>query len=86
MSKLDTMEELLGEVRAMNETVHRVDRLYGHTLLSKPWRLLLLQFAVGLVRGVGSFLGATIVVAVLIYILSCFTLTERLLEYFHIAL
>lgn len=84
MSKLDTMEELLVEVKSLQKSVYILDKAYDRLLLHRPLKLFILQFSLGIVRGIGSFLGATIVVAIIVYILHKISFFERLLEAFPI--
>ena len=78
------MEELLVEVKQLQKSVHTIDKAYDGLLLHRPGKLFLLQFSLGIVRGIGSFLGATIVVAIIVYILHKVSFFERLLEAFPI--
>jgi hypothetical protein len=66
------------EMRALNTQIKKMIKVHKFALIEHPGKILGFQFLVGLVRGVGSFIGATIVIGVLIYILSTLGYSEVL--------
>ncbi len=69
-------ETIRAETQALNKLAQEVERLNTHrfvALHNKPWRLLLFQFFRGMAFGLGSVVGATILVSVVVWWLSQFS-------------
>lgn len=63
------------EMRDLKVQLKKMIKVNKYSFIEHPARLLAFQFTIGLVRGIGSFIGATIVIAVIVYILSRLGLT-----------
>ncbi len=63
-------ENVIKEMRALKAQIKRMIRVHKFALIEHPGQILGFQFLVGLARGVGSVIGATLVVGAVIYILS----------------
>ena len=62
-SDIESIEGLRREVRRLNE--HRFVRIYNSV-----WRMIGFQFMRGLAFGLGSVMGATVLVSIFVYFLS----------------
>ncbi|HJN84925.1 hypothetical protein HOI83_01435 [Candidatus Uhrbacteria bacterium] len=69
------------EMIELKMQLKRMIRVHKYSLIEHPARLLSFQFLIGLVRGLGSFIGATIVVGFIIYLLSSLGYTEVLQDF-----
>lgn len=66
----------------MDNTERNIDKIARHfekanfgdyvELLSKPWKLMWINFMAGLFRGLGTAVGMTVVFAIVIYVLASF--------------
>ncbi|NQV12662.1 hypothetical protein HQ524_04845 [Candidatus Uhrbacteria bacterium] len=66
------------EMRELKAQLKKIIRVHKYSLIEHPARLLSFQFMIGLARGVGSFIGATLVIGALIFILSALGFTDIL--------
>ncbi|MFA6992411.1 MAG: DUF5665 domain-containing protein [Candidatus Gracilibacteria bacterium] len=62
--------ELIKEVKTLSEEVRKLKHLEFVQILKRPWKFTLLSLVKGLMIGFGSVLGATLLVAIFIYVLS----------------
>lgn len=73
-------EAILKEIKRARTALNRVARLEKYSLIDHPGRLLTFQFLLGIMRGIGAFVGATIVVAIAAYILSRFPFAQNFIQ------
>ena len=71
------LRDTVREVALLRKSLHRLDSAVGGLLLTHPGRLYLRQFGLGIVRGIGSFLGATVVIGVIVYFVQKLSLIDR---------
>ncbi len=64
------VQDLAKEVGGLSKEVGRLKKLEFVRVLDKPGRLMWLSFVKGMFVGLGSVIGATVLVAILIYILA----------------
>ena len=69
-TKTSTEIQLTKEVKSLTKEVKKLKDLEFVRILKHPWKFLWLAFLKGLMVGFGSVLGATVLVAVFIYIIS----------------
>jgi len=62
--------ELSKEVKELTKEITKLKRLEFIQILKHPWRLMGLSLLKGVMVGFGSVLGATVLVALVVYILS----------------
>jgi hypothetical protein len=74
------LRELHKEVVALRKSLRVMDAGMGGLLLTHPGRLYLRQFGLGIVRGIGVFLGATVVVSFLVYLVGRLSLVDKALD------
>lgn len=74
------LRELREEVIALRKSLRAMDAGLGGMLLTRPGRLYLRQFGLGLVRGIGAFLGATVVISFLIYLVQRLSLVDKVAD------
>lgn len=79
--KTITNNDLEREIRRLNKQLERISKVGAFSFAGRPGRFVSLQFGVGVIRGVGSALGATVVLAILIGVLRNFPLTQSLIEF-----
>jgi hypothetical protein len=65
-----TNADLQGELRALQAELHRLNAHRFVRIHNSMWRLITFQFIRGLAFGLGSVIGATILVYVVVYSLS----------------
>lgn len=63
-------KELAKEMKDLAKEMRRLKKLDFMRVFAKPWKFMLFALVKGLMVGLGTVLGATILVAVVIYILS----------------
>ncbi len=66
----DEIDKLRGELRGVHAELHRLNAHRFVRIHNSLWRLLIFQFVRGLAFGLGSVIGATILVSVIGYSLS----------------
>ena len=66
----DELDELRGELRSVHEELHRLNTHRFVRIHNSLWRLVTFQFVRGLAFGLGSVIGATILVSVIGYSLA----------------
>lgn len=74
------LRDLHKEVVALRKSLKVMDAGMGGLLLKHPGRLYLRQFGLGIVRGIGSFLGATVVIGFLIYLVQRLSLVDKAVD------
>lgn len=79
-SRSTSDDRVLRELRDLKRQVRRLRNVEKYSLLEHPGRLLSMQFVLGVVRGLGSVFGATIVVAIAAYFLTRLPFIQRLIE------
>jgi uncharacterized protein DUF5665 len=62
--------QLAKEVRTLSQEVRKLKNLEFVRILKRPWKFLLMSLLKGIMVGFGSVLGATVLVAIFIYILA----------------
>jgi len=62
--------KLSKEVKALTKEIENLKELEFVKILKNPWRLMGLSFIKGVMVGFGSVIGATVLVALFIYLLS----------------
>jgi hypothetical protein len=78
---LSGVNGILKELRDIRRSISRLHKIQKYTLLENPVKLFAFQFFVGIVRGVGSVIGATLVIALLAYGLSFFSVFDSILDF-----
>ncbi len=79
-SRAGSDDKVLKELRELKRQVRKLRNVEKYSLFDHPGRLLSLQFVLGVVRGLGSVFGATIVVAIAAYVLSRLEFVQRIVE------
>ncbi len=74
------LNKVLKELRDIKRSITRLHKIQKYTLLENPAKLFAFQFLIGIVRGVGSVIGATLVFALIVYILSFFSVFDSILS------
>lgn len=69
-SRTETELELAREVHALSDEVRKLKDLEFIKILANPWKFLGFSLLKGLMVGLGTVLGATVLVAVLVYLLA----------------
>lgn len=72
--------EIAKELKVLNRQLKQMSKLGNFGFAGRPGRYVGIQFFVGIIRGLGSVVGATIVVAILLYILNQFEITQAIVE------
>ncbi len=75
------LNKILKELRDIRRSISRLHKIQKYTLLESPAKLFAFQFLIGIVRGVGSVIGATLVFALIVYILSFFSVFDSILSF-----
>ena len=67
---IDSQADLRDDLQALQAELHLLNTHRFVRIHNSPWRLIRFQFIRGLAFGLGSVIGATILVSVLVYTLS----------------
>ncbi|MFH1720602.1 MAG: DUF5665 domain-containing protein [Patescibacteria group bacterium] len=62
--------ELAKEVKELSKNIRNLESEKIFQIIKSPWRLMWMSFLKGLMVGFGSVLGATVIVAIFIYLIS----------------
>lgn len=62
--------QLIKEVKELSKEVRKLKNLEFVRILKRPWKFLWMTFLKGLMVGFGSVLGASVLVAIFIYIIA----------------
>lgn len=81
-----TNQDLAREIRRLNKNLDRVSKVGGFSFAHRPGRFVSVQFGAGVVRGIGSAIGATAVLALILAILRFFPFTQQLIDYINQAI
>lgn len=71
---------MLHEIKRLNANLDRVQKIDGFSFAGNRRKFVGLQFGAGVIRGVGSAIGATVVVAIVLAILRLFPFTQKLID------
>lgn len=69
-TRIDAEKELIGDVKELSKEIRRLKDADFLQVFKNPWKFVFYSFVKGLMMGLGSVLGATILVAIAIYLLS----------------
>ena len=67
-------------MRRLNANLDRIQKIDGFSFAGNKRTFVGLQFGAGVIRGVGSAIGATVVVAIVLTILRLFPFTKKLID------
>lgn len=81
-SKLELELDLSKELTKLSKQVENLKEMEFIKILGHPWRLMGYSFLKGVAAGFGSVVGASVVVAIFIYLLSQFSLVPFIGDYF----
>lgn len=73
--------DIAKEIRRLNKNLERVSKVGGFSFADRPGRFVSVQFGAGVLRGVGSAVGATVVVALVLGILRLFPFMQNIVDY-----
>lgn len=68
------------DVHALQTTLKRMQRVGGFTVIQRPGRFLWFQFLTGIIRGLGSAVGAGVILAVLLYVVHKLPFVQRIID------
>jgi len=69
-SQTNALKELIKEVKSLSKEVRKLKGLEFVKVLKHPWKLMGLSLLKGMMVGLGSVLGASVLVALFIYIIA----------------
>ena len=75
-----TYAEIDHDVQALQTTLQRMRRVGGFTVIQRPGRFLWFQFLTGIIRGLGSAVGAGVILAVLLYVVHKLPFVQRIID------
>lgn len=76
-----TNHDLEREIKRLNRNLERVSKVGGFSFADRPGRFVSVQFGAGVLRGVGSAVGATVVVALVLGLLRLFPFMQNIIDY-----
>jgi hypothetical protein len=69
-TRIEAEKEMIGEVKELAKEIRRLKNADFLHVFKNPWKFVFYSFLKGLMMGLGSVLGATILVAMAIYLLT----------------
>ena len=70
------------EIKELRKQIKKMAKINKYSLVEHPGKVITFQFTLGLVRGVGTFIGGTLVIALLFYLLDLFGITQAFSQMF----